>query len=324
MMTEGLDSKFAIGVEGLSKVYGEKKAVDQVSFSVEKGQVFGFLGPNGAGKTTTIKMLTTLIPPSSGRATVLGYDLKSGGKKIRQKIGVVQQQDSFDQGLNTETSLDLYGLIWDVPKPDRRKRIDELVNRFGMQEYRTTPTLDLSAGQRRRLQVAREFMHDMDLLFLDEPTVGLDPIARRAVLDYFKERVKRDNLTIFFTTHILEEAEYLCQQIAIINHGKVIETDSPSNIKRKFGSAKTVDFKLLEGVSEALPKELSSLPYVTRVSQFDSDGTYKITSTKPELVIPEIYRIAGSLGLHVTSIYIAEATLEDAFISLVTQEAEKQ
>ena len=321
MMTEqGLDSKFAINVEGLSKTYGQKKAVDQVSFSVEKGEVFGFLGPNGAGKTTTIKMLTTLIPATSGRATILGYDLKTDGKKIREKIGVVQQQDSFDQGLNTETSLDLYGLLWDVPKPERRKRIDELMSRFGMEEYRKTPTLDLSAGQRRRLQVAREFMHDMDLLFLDEPTVGLDPIARRAVLDYFKERVKRDNLSIFFTTHILEEAEYLCQEIAIINHGRVIEADTPANIKRKFGSAKTVEFKLLEGVSEVLPNELSSLPYVTRVSQADQDGTYRITSAKPELVIPEIYRIAASLGLHVTSIYIAETTLEDAFISLVTEE----
>ncbi|MFI5420128.1 MAG: ABC transporter ATP-binding protein [Nitrososphaerales archaeon] len=324
MMTEqSLDDRLTIKVEGLSKSYGLKKAVDQVSFSVEKGEVFGFLGPNGAGKTTTIKMLTTLVPPTSGRATILGFDLRSGARKIREKIGVVQQQDSFDQGLNTETSLDLYGLIWDVPKPERRKRIDELMTRFGMEEYRKTPTLDLSSGQRRRLQVAREFMHDMDLLFLDEPTVGLDPIARRAVLDYFKERVQRDKLTIFFTTHILEEAEYLCQQIAIINHGKIIETDSPSNIKRKFGSAKTVDFKLLEGVSEALPRELSSLPYVTRVAQADAEGTYRVTSTKPELVIPEIYKIAGSLGLHVTSIYIAETTLEDAFISLVTEETKK-
>src|SRR4029077_15781389 len=178
MITEqNLDSKLAIDVEALSKTYGAKKAVDQVSFSVDKGEVFGFLGPNGAGKTTTIKMLTTLIPPTSGRASVLGYDLRSEAKKIRERIGVVQQQDSFDQGLKVETSLDIYGLIWNTPVEERKKRIKELVERFGMEEFRKKPTVDLSAGQRRRLQVAREFMHDMDLLFLDEPTVGLDPIA---------------------------------------------------------------------------------------------------------------------------------------------------
>jgi ABC-2 type transport system ATP-binding protein len=310
------ESNLAINVEGLSKTFGDKRAVEQVSFNVKRGEVFGFLGPNGAGKTTTIKMLTTLIPPSAGRASILGYDLKTEGKKIRRDIGVVQQQDSFDQGLNTETSLGLYGLIWDVPKKERQKRIEVLMRRFGMEEFRKTASLDLSGGQRRRLQVAREFMHDMELLFLDEPTVGLDPLARRAVLDYFKEKVKEDKLTIFFTTHILEEAEYLCDKIAIINQGKIIEIDSPANLKRKFGS-KTVDFKLLEGSSDDLSKILAtSFVGVERLTQYP-DGTYKITTAKPELIIPEIYNVAGKLGLHVTSIYIAETTLEDAFISLV-------
>jgi ABC-2 type transport system ATP-binding protein len=314
----GVDD-LAINVEALSKTFGSKRAVDEVSFSVKKGEVFGFLGPNGAGKTTTIKMLTTLVPPTAGRASVLGYDLKTEGRKIREKIGVVQQQDSFDQGLNTETSLDLYGLVWDVPKEERRKRSQELMQRFGMEEFRKKGTIDLSGGQRRRLQVAREFMHDMDLMFLDEPTVGLDPIIRRAVLDYIKERVKRDKLTIFFTTHVLEEAEYLCNRIAIINGGKVIEVDSPSNIKRKFGS-KTVEFTILEGTSEDLSKVLSSsFTELERVQSY-SDGTYKVTTTKPELIIPEIYRAADKFRLHISSIYIAETTLEDAFIELVTKE----
>jgi ABC-2 type transport system ATP-binding protein len=315
-LTPEKERDLAINVEGLSKTFGSKTAVESVSFSVKKGEVFGFLGPNGAGKTTTIKMLTTLIPPTSGRASILGHDLKSEGKKIRREIGVVQQQDSFDQGLNTETSLSLYGLIWDVPKKERGERIEILMKRFGMEEFRKTTTVDLSGGQRRRLQVAREFMHDMELLFLDEPTVGLDPLARRAVLDYFKERVKEDKLTIFFTTHILEEAEYLCDKIAIINQGKIVQIDSPVNLKRRFGS-KTVDFKLLEGTSDNLSKLLgSSFMGADRLTQYP-DGTYKITTAKPELIIPEIYNAAGKLGLHVTSIYIAETTLEDAFISLV-------
>src|SRR6059036_1836219 len=239
-MSDTLASQSIIEVDKLSKRFGEKAAVDEVSFEMRRGEVFGFLGPNGAGKTTTIKMLTTLLPPTSGSARVVGRDLRTEGKKIRERIGVVQQQDSFDQGLNVETSMDIYGLIWDVPKAERRRRIDELIGHFEMEEFRKMPTVDLSAGQRRRLQVAREFIHDMDLLFLDEPTVGLDPIVRRSVLDYLKERVRK-GLTIFLTTHILEEAEYLCNRIAVINQGRIVQIDTPENLKRRFGSAKAVE-----------------------------------------------------------------------------------
>ncbi|HEX9567756.1 MAG TPA: ATP-binding cassette domain-containing protein [Thermoplasmata archaeon] len=308
-----------VRVDELSRHFGDKIAVDRVSFDIARSEVFGFLGPNGAGKTTTIKMLTTLLPPSSGRATVLGHDLKSEGRKIRAQIGVVQQQDSFDQGLNVETSMDLYGLIWNVPKAERRRRIDELIGHFEMQEFRKMPTVDLSAGQRRRLQVAREFIHDMDLLFLDEPTVGLDPIVRRSVLDYLKERV-RQGLTIFFTTHILEEAEYLCNRIAVINQGRIVQIDTPENLKRRFGSAKAVEFKLLQGTSSEMASALSSSPSVSRFGRDEGSGAYRVTTTRPEAVIPEIYRLADRLSLTVSSIYISETTLEDAFINLVTED----
>ena len=307
----------AIEVTELEKRFGEKVAVDRVSFEAGRGEVFGFLGPNGAGKTTTIKMLTTLLQPTSGRASVLGYDTRTHGRKIRERIGVVQQQDSFDQGLKAETSMDIYGLVWGVPKAERKRRIDELIQSFGMDEFRKTPCVDLSSGQRRRLQVAREFVHDMDLLFLDEPTVGLDAIVRRNVLDFFKQKVK-DGLSIFFTTHILEEAEYLCDRIAVINHGRIVEVDTPQNLKRRFGSTKAVEFRLLEGSSKELADRLGSLETVSHLAQ-DESGSYRATTSRPEAVIPEIYRGADSLGLTVSSIYIAEATLEDAFISLVTE-----
>jgi len=313
------DNGTAIRVERLSKRFGEKTAVESVTFDIRRSEVFGFLGPNGAGKTTTIKMLTTLLPPTSGNATILGHDLVSEGRKIRERIGVVQQQDSFDQGLNVETSMDIYGLIWDVPKAERRRRIEELIKRFSMAEFRKTPTIDLSAGQRRRLQVAREFIHDMDLLFLDEPTVGLDPIVRRGVLDYLKERV-RDGLTIFFTTHVLEEAEYLCDRIAVINQGRIVEIDTPENLKRRFGSAKAVEFKLLQGSSQEMASALPSLDGVTHLVYEESTGTYRVTTGSPETAIPGIYRLAERLGLTVSSIYIAETTLEDAFINLVTDD----
>jgi len=308
-----------VRVDELSRHFGDKVAVDRVSFDIARSEVFGFLGPNGAGKTTTIKMLTTLLPPTSGRATVLGHDLKTEGRKIRAQIGVVQQQDSFDQGLNVETSMDIYGLIWNVPKAERRRRIDELIGHFEMEEFRKMPTVDLSAGQRRRLQVAREFIHDMDLLFLDEPTVGLDPIVRRSVLDYLKERV-RQGLTIFFTTHILEEAEYLCDRIAVINQGRIVQIDTPENLKRRFGSAKAVEFKLLRGTSSEMASALSSSPSVSRFGRDEGSGAYRVTTTQPESVIPEIYRLADRLSLTVSSIYISETTLEDAFINLVTED----
>jgi ABC-2 type transport system ATP-binding protein len=311
-----LSNQPVIEVNGLEKRFGDKNAVDGVTFDTKHGEVFGFLGPNGAGKTTTIKILTTLLPPTSGHATVLGYDVKTQGRKIRERIGVVQQQDSFDQGLRTETSMDVYGLLWDVPKLERKRRIDELISRFDMEEFRRMPTADLSAGQRRRLQVAREFIHDMDLLFLDEPTVGLDAIARRNVLDFFKEKVK-SGLTIFFTTHILEEAEYLCDRIAVINHGRIIQVDTPQNLKRRFGSTKAVEFTLLEGSSRELAERLGTLDEVSKLVQLES-GSYQVVASRPELVIPEVYRVADKLGLTISSIYIAETTLEDAFISLVT------
>jgi ABC-2 type transport system ATP-binding protein len=307
-----------ITVENLSKHYGDKKAVDNIDFTVKKGEVFGFLGPNGAGKTTTIKVLTTLVHPTSGNIRVLDHDIKKEAKQIRNKIGVVQQQESYDQNISVEVGLDLYGLLWDVPKQKRVERIEVLLKQFGLTEARKTPSLDLSIGQRRRLQVAREFMHDMDLLFLDEPTVGLDSLARRATLDFLKEKVK-NGLTIFFTTHILEEAEYLCDRIAVINNGKTVTIDTPQNLKRKFGQSKSVDFKLLEVNSPDLAKVIERIDDVDKIVQDVSDGAYHVTTTKPEVVIPMLYQHAARLNLHVTSIYITETTLEDAFISILQE-----
>ncbi len=310
------DADTSIDARGLTKRFGEKAAVADLTFQVGKSEIFGFLGPNGAGKTTTTKMLTTLLPPTSGSATVVGFDLRTHGSKIRERIGVVQQQDSFDQGLNVEASMDLYGFLWNVPKNQRRDRIEALIERFSMEEFRRMSTIDLSTGQRRRLQVAREFIHDMDLLFLDEPTVGLDPIVRRNALNYFKEQV-RDGLSIFFTTHILEEAEYLCDRIAVINHGRLVQIDTPANLKRNFGSAKEVEFRFLEGASPEFQNVLSRNGDVSSVELDAKSGAYRAKTSKPEAVIPEIYRTAAELGLHVSSIYIAETTLEDAFISMI-------
>ncbi len=316
-----MNPDLAIDARHLTRKFGDKTAVADATFQVARSEVFGFLGPNGAGKTTTTKMLTTLLPPTAGSATVLGFDLRTQGSSIRERIGVVQQQDSFDQGLNVETSMDLYGLLWNVPKSVRRERIERLIKDFSMEDFRKTSTLDLSIGQRRRLQVAREFVHDMDLLFLDEPTVGLDPIVRRNALNYFKEKVRK-GLSIFFTTHILEEAEYLCDRIAVINHGRIVEVDTPSNLKRRFGAAKEVEFRFLEGASAEFQKRLSSSGDVDAVDLDKASGAYRAKTSRPEAVIPQIYELADKLGLTVSSVYIAETTLEDAFISMIERSTE--
>ena len=244
-----------IDVEGLTKLYGKMTmtttvtaaaaAVDNITFTVDRGQIFGFLGPNGAGKSTTIKLLTTLIRPTSGSISVLGIDAIRNPLAVRNKIGVVLQQPSYEPTLSVEKALEKYGMMWDVPKDVRKRRAKSLLEEFGLDEIKNKRNEDLSIGQRRRVQVAREFMHDMDLLFLDEPTVGLDPGARRDLLDYLRDRVSDTGLSIFYTTHILTEAEYLCDEIAIMNKGRLLEVDTPDALKSRLGDKKTVKIHLL-------------------------------------------------------------------------------
>src|SRR5919198_382680 len=180
---------YCISVTDLRQTYGLLNAIDGISFNVEYGKVFGFLGPNGAGKTTTIKILTTLIQPSSGIVRIFDKDILKHSREIKKRIGVVLQQPSFEANLTVERALNLYGFMWKLPARKRKEKVMELLNAFDLESLRNIKNDELSIGQRRRVQVAREFMHDMDLLFLDEPTVGLDPSARRQLLDYIRAHV---------------------------------------------------------------------------------------------------------------------------------------
>ena len=193
----------SVFARSLFKSYDGINAVDGIDLDVNEGQIFGFLGPNGAGKSTVIKLLTTLIQPTSGKISVLEIDTAEEPLSIRKRIGVVLQQPSYEPTLTVEKSLEKYGMMWDIDKKTRMSRTEELLTSFNLVDIRKKKNEDLSIGQRRRVQVAREFMHDMDLLFLDEPTVGLDPTARRQLLDFLKNKVKEKNLTIFYTTHVL-------------------------------------------------------------------------------------------------------------------------
>src|ERR671920_2594751 len=246
------EQQHCISVYELMKYYNNDiRAINGISFNVKYGKVFGFLGPNGAGKTTTIKILTTLIRPSSGKVHIFGKDVVKHSSEVRKRIGVVLQQPSFEANLTVERALNLYGFLWGLAAKRRKDKLREILHAFDLESLRNTKNDELSIGQRRRVQVAREFMHDMDLLFLNEPTVGLDPAARRTLLDYVKKHV-RGGLTVFFTTHIMEEAEYLCDEIAIINKGKIIATDTPAGLKQKYGGIKAVEIKLKDSTAHSV------------------------------------------------------------------------
>ncbi len=306
-----------IEVSHLSKSYGSIHAVDDLVLSVKPGQVFGFLGPNGAGKSTTIKLLTTLIPPSSGTLSILGVDAVSNPLQIRHKIGVVLQQPSYEPTLSVEKSLDKYGMMWNVPKIERKKRMEQLLKDFDLVEIRKKRNEDLSIGQRRRVQVAREFMHEMELLFLDEPTVGLDPSARRKLLDYLKNKVKT-GLTIFYTTHILSEAEYLCNEIAIIDKGKIITVDSPDALKQRFGKEKTIKIHLLKKQSE-----ISSL--LTGILDckinFENGTNIVIHSEQSELVLLKVLKILNDNGIEIEDLSAVPTNLEEIFLKMMEENA---
>ena len=306
-----------IDVSHLSKSYGSVNAVDDLILSVKRGQVFGFLGPNGAGKSTTIKLLTTLIRPSSGSLSILGIDAILHPLKIRDKIGVVLQQPSYEPTLSVEKSLDKYGMMWDIPKTERNKRMEQLLTDFDLVEIRKKRNEDLSIGQRRRVQVAREFMHDMELLFLDEPTVGLDPEARRKLLDYLKNKVKT-GLTIFYTTHILSEAEYLCDKIAIIDKGKILTVDSPDDLKNQFGKEKTIKIHLLKKQSNISSLLLDIPDYEIN---FDTGTTIIIHSEQSELILLRVLKILNENNIDIEDLSAVPTNLEEIFLKMMRENA---
>ena len=304
-----------IKVDSLSKSYGSLKAVDKITMSVKIGQVFGFLGPNGAGKSTTIKLLTTLVKPSDGSLTILGIDAIKNPLKVRHKIGVVLQQPSYEPTLSVEKSLEKYGMMWNVPKIERKNRMEKLLIDFDLTEFRKKRNEDLSIGQRRRVQVAREFMHDMDLLFLDEPTAGLDPSARRKLLDFLKDKVKT-GLTIFYTTHILTEAEYLCDEIAIIDKGKILAIDTPDALKNRFGKEKTIKIHLLKNLQE-INSLLSGIPDCK--IDFNTGTNITIHSEQSELVLMKVLRILSDNGIEIDDLSAVPTNLEEIFLKMVEE-----
>ena len=307
--------ELCVHVSGLRKSYGQVHAVDGISFDIEYGKVFGFLGPNGAGKTTTIRVLTTLVHPTSGIVKIFGKDIVKHSREIKKRMGVVLQEPSFEANVTVDRALELYGLMWRMPGEKRRDRARELMEKFDLVSFSNMKNDELSIGQRRRVQVAREFMHDMDLMFLDEPTVGLDPAARRTLLDYVKKYVQ-SGLTVFFTTHIMEEAEYLCDEIAIINKGKITATDTPDGLKQRYGGVKTVEIKLKDSTTQSVMHIIRQIADGS-VIETPAQDTIRIGSAEAQELLVKIIEYLSKNGVQIESISINPPTLEEVFLTVI-------
>lgn len=300
-----------IQAENLSKFYPPKtKAVDNISFEVKEGEVFGFLGPNGAGKTTTIRMLTTLASITSGKATVAGFDVSRHPAKVRESIGVVPQELTADDELKGTENLSLLGRLHHVPEDELRKRSKELLKLFDLEEAAERRVRTYSGGMRRRLQMAMGLIHSPKVLFLDEPTLGLDIQTRTKVWEYIK-KLNQNGLSVFLTTHYLEEADGLCDRIAIIDHGVIEVLDTPLRLKEKIGGS-MLTFEVSGEVD--LSDFLRGIPSVTEVIH---DGhLYKVKLPRTEDALPTIVEGVTSRGLKISEISFVKPSLDEVFLEV--------
>jgi ABC-2 type transport system ATP-binding protein len=319
MSNKNNNNRFCISVKNLVKSYNtsniKRNAIDNISFDIDYGTVFGFLGPNGAGKTTTIKILTGILQPTTGSIKIFEKDIKNNFKEIKRRIGVITQNPSFESNLTVERSMELYGFLWGNPSNMNKDKVREMLDLFDLTSIREVRNEDLSIGQRRRVQIAREFLHDMDLLFLDEPTVGLDPRARRNLLNYIKKQVKH-GLKVFFTTHIMEEVDYLCDQICIINKGKIIEFDTPQILKQKYGSTKKIEIILQNPISKQIHdyfKKLSANSIDVENIE-NTDNTFSITSNNPQNILLSTVNYLFQNNIQIENISLNDPSIEDVFL----------
>ena len=301
-------------MDSLTKEFGDFKAVDNISIKVEEGEIFGFLGPNGAGKSTTMMILTTLLKPTSGRALVGGYDVMSDAKKVREKIGYVQQEISVDEFLTGRENLYLHARINQIPRNLIKSRIDDVLELVELGEKKDQATLTYSGGMRKRLDIANGLLSRPSVLFLDEPTVGLDIQTRRKIWGYIKKIRKDFGMTIFISTHYMEEADNLCDRIGIIDHGKIQVIDTPKSMKSAIGN-EIISFNLVDGKAsqDTLIEQISKIEFVKEVK--NKQDLITVFSTKSNEVIPKIFQISTNLEMRINSLTLKQPTLDDVFIS---------
>lgn len=295
-------------------------AIRHLSIGLHRGEVLGLLGRNGAGKTTTVRLLTTLLPPTEGTAIILGQDVRTGGRALRARLGVVLQAESLDF-VTVERNLTLYAFLWGVPREVAKSRAEEMIELFELDHARRRKPWALSGGERRRFQVARELMHDMDILFLDEPTVGLDAISRRRILSYLRERARR-GLSIVFTTHILHEADMLCDRVAVLHLGQLIALDTAEALKQRHGGAREISIAFTSPLAPELRAEFAAdLQRRGAVLLEAGDGTPSnrivLRAEHTEQLLPWLSYWVQSHSLEFDRMSVEEATLESAFLGMI-------
>ncbi|MBN2735271.1 MAG: ATP-binding cassette domain-containing protein [Methanomicrobiaceae archaeon] len=302
----------AIIINGITKKFGDFTAVDNVSFSVEKGELFGLLGPNGAGKTTIINMLTTLLIPTAGNAEIAGHNLKCDPDLVRGSIGIIFQDPSLDSALTGRENLEFHAMMYDIGKEERKKRIPDVLGIVGLSSKADILVENYSGGMKRRLEIARGLIHYPKVLFLDEPTLGLDAQTRRTIWNYIKTLNRDYGTSVVLTTHYMEEADYLCDRIAVIDNGRIIALDTPSGLKSLLKGEK-VSLELKEKNCELRDKLLRQ-PFVREAVL--EGNILSVTIADGERSVAEIFKIACSLDADILAVNIHKPSLEDVFIHL--------
>jgi len=302
----------AIEVEHIVKKYGDFTAVDDVSFSVKEGEIFGLLGPNGAGKSTLIRMMTTLIPITSGKARIAGHDVAKEPNAARRMIGVIPQALTSDLDLTVEENMRIYAKLYDVPAKERKESIDELLRLVDLEKWRDAQTKTLSGGMRRRLEIARGLVHHPRIFFLDEPTTGLDPVSRVAVWEMLGNIKENRQLTILITTHYMDEADRLCDRIAIVDHGKLVALDAPAALKASVPGSNVIEAQF-ENLPADWEQRLHRLDYVTSV-QHEGAGMYRVLTSNGSRTTTQLVEMAVQSGVPVKSLSVQNTTLDDVFV----------
>jgi ABC-2 type transport system ATP-binding protein len=302
----------AIEVQNIVKVYGSFMAVKDVSFQVQEGEIFGLLGPNGAGKSTLIRMMTTLIPVTGGRALVAGHDVSKDSDDVRRVIGVIPQALTSDPDLTVDENLSIYAKLYGVPKAERIKNINDVLEAVDLLKWRDAQVKTLSGGMRRRVEIARGLVHNPHIFFLDEPTTGLDPVSRIAVWEMLDKLRKSRKLTMLLTTHYMEEADKLCDRIAIVDHGKLVALGTPLELKLGVPGANVVEVHF-DRETEEWQSRLEKLDGVTSV-QAQSAGFYRVLTSSGSKTTMQLVELAASLGETLTSLSVQNTTLDDVFV----------
>ncbi len=302
---------FDVEVENLTKCFGNFCAVDGLSFNVGHGEMFGLLGPNGAGKSTLIRMLTTLVPPTSGAARIKGYDIVDEADAVRKVIGVIPQAMTSDLDLTAVENMSIFAKLYNIPRERRRRTIRELLEAVDLEQWADKPVKMFSGGMRRRLEIARGLVHEPKIFFLDEPTTGLDPVSRVAVWEMLTNLKQERDLTIILTTHYMDEADKLCDRIAIVDHGKLEALDSPLKLKASIPGKNILEASFSE-VPENWAETVRGLPEVADVK---SDGNvFRISSHNGPRTTIELLEAARRAGIAVRSLSVQSTTLDDVFV----------